>query len=136
LKKMYAEGEQDIFLVKINKRIYRKTKTVYSEMNPKNTEFYEECNEETCDALTQDPKTQEYILKMEVPKAYHKFISGKRGATKLRIEQETFTTILLPKVDSDSDIIGKPRLVLSLTQKLEPRKKETVIALKRGWKLL
>ena len=61
--------------------------------------------DEACDALGLVEKTGEgYRLCMEVPSLLYKFIIGKRGETKRKIEKETGTQIMIPRQGEEGDV--------------------------------
>ena len=45
-----------------------------------------------------------YQLKMQLPNVYFKYIIGKKGETKKRLESETRTKIKIPKQHEEGDI--------------------------------
>lgn len=62
--------------------------------------------DEACDALGLVEKTGEgYRLCMEVPSLLYKFIIGKRGETKRKIEKETGTQIMIPRQGEEGDVV-------------------------------
>lgn len=62
--------------------------------------------DEACDAFSLVEKTEEgYRLGMQVPSLLYKFIIGKRGETKRKIEKETGTRIIIPRMGEEGDIV-------------------------------
>ena len=45
-----------------------------------------------------------YQLKVQLPSVFYKFIIGKKGETKKRLESETRTQIRIPKQNEEGDI--------------------------------
>lgn len=45
-----------------------------------------------------------YRLKLELPSVFYKYIIGKKGETKKRLESETRTQIRIPRQNEDGDI--------------------------------
>ena len=62
--------------------------------------------DEACDASgLQVEKTEEgYKLCMEIPSLLYRFIIGKRGETKRKIEKETGTQIMIPRQGEEGDV--------------------------------
>ena len=61
--------------------------------------------DEACDAFGSIEKTEEgYQLRMQVPSLLYKFIIGKKGETKKKIEKETGTRIMIPRPGGKGDL--------------------------------
>lgn len=68
-------------------------------------------NDEVCGLDMDIEETSKgFRLRMEVPNAYYKFIIGKRGETKTRLQVETQTQIHIPKPGDKQEVIGKMAL--------------------------
>ncbi|XP_068686940.1 activating signal cointegrator 1 complex subunit 1-like [Montipora foliosa] len=62
--------------------------------------------DEACDAFGSIEKTEEgYQLCMQVPSLLYKFIIGKKGETKKKIEKETGTRIMIPRPGEKGDLV-------------------------------
>ncbi|XP_060796158.1 activating signal cointegrator 1 complex subunit 1 isoform X3 [Neoarius graeffei] len=91
-------------LININGRIYRK--------NPVKEEHYEyeeeeafsysgpvsdQCMDEPCDTSNIEQTDKGFRCAVDVPSVLYKYIIGKKGETRRRLEAETKTTISIPK---------------------------------------
>ena len=64
--------------------------------------------DEICDAgLDIEETNRGFRLKVPVASAYNKYIIGKKGETKRRLETETRTQIHVPKPGDREEVIGK-----------------------------
>ena len=62
-------------------------------------------DDEACDAFGLVEKTDEgYKLSMEMPSSLHRFIIGRRGETKRKIEKDTGTRIWIPRQGQEGDV--------------------------------
>lgn len=62
-------------------------------------------DDEACDAFGLVEKTAAgYRLCMEVPSLLYRFIIGKKGDTKRKIEKQTGTQIMIPRQGEEGDI--------------------------------
>ncbi|XP_059387471.1 activating signal cointegrator 1 complex subunit 1 [Carassius carassius] len=99
-------------LVNINGRIYRK--------NPVQEECYEEeeeedypcsgaaaepCLDEPCDAYDIEQTDRGFRCAIDVPSVLYKYIIGKKGETRKRLETETKTSISIPKQGVEGQIV-------------------------------
>lgn len=61
--------------------------------------------DEACDTVESVEKTEQgYRLCMEVPSSLFKFIIGKKAETKRKIEKETGTQIMIPRLGQEGDV--------------------------------
>lgn len=63
--------------------------------------------DEICDggiSAIEQQKDGSYHLALEIPSAYFKFIIGKKGETKRRLENETRTQIKIPRPGAEGDV--------------------------------
>ena len=62
-------------------------------------------DDEACDAFGLVEKTDEgYKLLMETPSSLYRFIIGKKGETKRKIEKDTGTHIWIPRQGQEGDV--------------------------------
>ncbi|CAG5136613.1 unnamed protein product [Candidula unifasciata] len=100
-------------LIWIDNRCYRKNPLKDSKaFNPENEDFFDSefsstaYNDEVCGLDVDIEETSKgFRLKMEVPSAYYKFIIGKKGETRARLQVETHTQIHIPKVGDKQEVI-------------------------------
>eukprot|EP00026_Physarum_polycephalum_P010096 Phypoly_transcript_10247.p1 GENE.Phypoly_transcript_10247~~Phypoly_transcript_10247.p1 ORF type:complete len:378 (+),score=67.83 Phypoly_transcript_10247:179-1312(+) len=109
-------GEPDQLLANVNGRIFRKVKIDHGSKKPGSStsslpkfsaNVYgdeQECAENNY-KIEKDPQFETYRIRFNLHNAFYKFIIGKAGATKNKIQQETGATITIPKQDSKSDEI-------------------------------
>ncbi|KAK6194383.1 hypothetical protein SNE40_000024 [Patella caerulea] len=101
-------------VVWIGDRCYRKTVVEVTEGG--DPEFEEEneyndmdeggWNDEVCDPFTKLEETDSgYRVSLSIPSPYFKFIIGKKGEMKNRLEKETKTQIKIPKQGQEGDIV-------------------------------
>ncbi|XP_007895863.1 activating signal cointegrator 1 complex subunit 1 isoform X2 [Callorhinchus milii] len=97
-------------LINIEGRIYRKN--LVKEQVHQNEEEEDfnysgavDCLDEPCDSLTIDHTERGYRCAMAVPSALYKYVIGKKGETKRRLETETRTSITIPKPGVEGEIV-------------------------------
>ncbi|XP_039562661.1 activating signal cointegrator 1 complex subunit 1 isoform X2 [Passer montanus] len=103
-------------LVRIGGRVYRKN-LIQEQAFPQQEEeesFYAgpgECADEPCDAFGVEETERGFQCRLEVPSPLYKYIIGKKGETKKRLETETRTSISIPKpgVEGEIVIMGQQR---------------------------
>lgn len=110
-------------LIYIGKKIYRRNPVKQSaevELEPYREEdedfqdemtYNEPYNDEVCQSGFENLEETEngYRLAMPVASAYFKFVIGKKGETKKRIENETCTSIKIPRAGQEGDIVIQGR---------------------------
>ncbi|XP_036428351.1 activating signal cointegrator 1 complex subunit 1 [Colossoma macropomum] len=99
-------------LININGRIYRK--------NPVKEEHYEDeeeedfsysgpvadqCMDEPCDGVNIEQTEKGFRCAIDVPSVLYKYIIGKKGETRKRLESETKTSISIPKQGVEGQIV-------------------------------
>uniref|UniRef100_A0A8C2EDK6 Activating signal cointegrator 1 complex subunit 1 n=1 Tax=Cyprinus carpio TaxID=7962 RepID=A0A8C2EDK6_CYPCA len=94
-------------LININGRVYRK--------NPVQEESYEEeeddypcsgqCLDEPCDAYDIQQTDRGFRCAIDVPSVLYKYIIGKKGETRKRLESDTKTSISIPKQGVEGQIV-------------------------------
>ncbi|XP_051529588.1 activating signal cointegrator 1 complex subunit 1-like [Myxocyprinus asiaticus] len=97
-------------LININGRMYRK--------NPVQEEYYEEednysysdpaadqCMDEPCDTHNIEQTDKGFRCALDVPSVLYKYIIGKKGETRKRLESETKTSISIPKQGVEGQIV-------------------------------
>ncbi|GFO31161.1 activating signal cointegrator 1 complex subunit 1 [Plakobranchus ocellatus] len=101
-------------LVWIGNRCYRKNALKESSsFNPEDEEIYNAdqasdwtYGDEVCDAGLDIAETSKgFCLRLPVPSVFNKYIIGKRGETKKRLETETRTQIFVPKPGDKDEVI-------------------------------
>ncbi|KAI8772425.1 activating signal cointegrator 1 complex subunit 1-like [Biomphalaria glabrata] len=101
-------------ILQIGNRLYRKNYLKESESyNPEDEQLYSEgpitdCldRDELCDSSLEIVETKRGLsLSLEVPNFFYKFIIGKKGETKRRLETETHTQILIPKMGDTHETV-------------------------------
>lgn len=110
-------GEPEQLLANVNGRIFRKVKIDHGSKKPgsfssssaprMSGNVYadeQECAENNY-KIEKDPQFETYRIRFNLSSAFYKFIIGKGGATKNKIQHETGATITIPKQDSKSDEI-------------------------------
>ncbi|XP_001509416.2 activating signal cointegrator 1 complex subunit 1 [Ornithorhynchus anatinus] len=96
--------------IKIEGRIYRKN-LILEQTNHQEEEdedFYAgavECVDEPCDHYAVEQTDRGFRCAVEVPSALFKYIIGKKGETKKRLEMETRTSISIPKPGVEGEIV-------------------------------
>lgn len=100
-------------LINIGGRCYRKMpfeqKIEHREPPEQRSSHHDEealaWDDEACDAFGLVEKTAAgYRLCMEVPSLLYRFIIGKKGDTKRKIEKQTGTQIMIPRQGEEGDI--------------------------------
>ncbi|XP_064285895.1 activating signal cointegrator 1 complex subunit 1 isoform X1 [Passer domesticus] len=97
-------------LVRIGGRVYRKN-LIQEQAFPQQEEeesFYAgpgECADEPCDAFGVEETERGFQCRLEVPSPLYKYIIGKKGETKKRLETETRTSISIPKPGVEGEIV-------------------------------
>ncbi|XP_061083801.1 activating signal cointegrator 1 complex subunit 1 [Conger conger] len=100
-------------LININGRIYRKNvikEQVYQEEDDEDEFSYsgpvtDQFTEEPCDTLSMEQTEKGYRYAMDVPSVLYKYIIGKKGETRKRLENETRTSINIPKQGVEGQIV-------------------------------
>lgn len=100
-------------LININGRIYRKNvvqERVYQDEDHEEDFSYSgsvtaPCAEEPCDALNIESTEKGYRYAMDVPSVLYKYIIGKKGETRKRLEAETHTSVNIPKQGVEGQIV-------------------------------
>ncbi|XP_029648191.2 activating signal cointegrator 1 complex subunit 1 isoform X1 [Octopus sinensis] len=96
-------------LLKIGNRIYRKYPTSQTESKQAKDELFEDyaeyAKDESCDNVEVVATEKGFEGKMSIASEYFKYIIGKKGETKKRIENETRTQIRIPTRGQDGDIV-------------------------------
>ncbi|KAK3576538.1 hypothetical protein CHS0354_018044 [Potamilus streckersoni] len=101
-------------IIRIGDRCYRKNPILQRDVNMAEEEEYTEFlqeeaawNDEICDIKMNIEETDNgYKLTLsEVPSTFFKFIIGKKGETKKKIETETRTRIQIPPMGKEGDIV-------------------------------
>ncbi|XP_073723369.1 activating signal cointegrator 1 complex subunit 1 isoform X2 [Misgurnus anguillicaudatus] len=98
-------------LININGRIYRKN-PVQEETYEEEEEDYsyagtaiEECLDEPCDTHNIEQTEKGFRCAIDVPSVLYKYIIGKKGETRKRLESETKTSISIPKQGVEGQIV-------------------------------
>lgn len=99
-------------LININGRMYRRNiikEEHYEEeeedvsyMGPPESEDL--ADEETCDAIVIEETDKGYRCAIDVPSVLYKYIIGKKGETRRRLELDTKTSINIPKPGVEGQI--------------------------------
>ncbi|XP_050980609.1 activating signal cointegrator 1 complex subunit 1 isoform X3 [Labeo rohita] len=98
-------------LVNINGRIYRKNQVQeesYEEEEddyPYSAAAAEQCLDEPCDAYNIEQTDKGFRCAIDVPSVLYKYIIGKKGETRKRLESETKTSISIPKQGVEGQIV-------------------------------
>ncbi|TRY59120.1 hypothetical protein DNTS_009562 [Danionella cerebrum] len=114
-------------LIHIRGRIYRK--------NPVQEEYYEEeedcsyseavseqCLDEPCDAHNIEETERGFRCAVDVPSVLYKYLIGKKGETRKRLESETKTSIIIPKQGQEGAVAEDKRRQIQKVFKLVPEK--------------
>lgn len=64
-----------------------------------------DCGDEPCDTFTVEQTENGFRCAMEVPSVLYKYIIGKKGETRRRIENETRTSLNIPKPGVEGEIV-------------------------------
>lgn len=98
-------------LINIHGRIYRKN-PVQEERYEEEEEDYsysgeaaEQCLDEPCDAHNIEQTERGFRCAIDVPSVLYKYIIGKKGETRKRLESETKTSISIPKQGVEGQIV-------------------------------
>ncbi|XP_067286462.1 activating signal cointegrator 1 complex subunit 1 [Pseudorasbora parva] len=97
-------------LINIHGRIYRKN-PVQEERYEEEEEDYsyseeaEQCLDEPCDAHNIEQTEKGFRCAIDVPSVLYKYIIGKKGETRRRLESETKTSISIPKQGVEGQIV-------------------------------
>eukprot|EP01125_Pyxidicula_operculata_P011938 TRINITY_DN3908_c0_g1_i4.p1 TRINITY_DN3908_c0_g1~~TRINITY_DN3908_c0_g1_i4.p1 ORF type:complete len:192 (-),score=41.42 TRINITY_DN3908_c0_g1_i4:37-612(-) len=115
-----AVGEDHIKIVNIQGRNYRKRNIVRpttATLGHYLPDYNEEEEPEEVSSLKFEKDDEGNLLtKIEIAPAFYKFILGKKGQTKQRIEKDTRTRLVIPKEGSPDDtitIIGPTKTCIS-----------------------
>ncbi|XP_071605060.1 activating signal cointegrator 1 complex subunit 1 isoform X1 [Heliangelus exortis] len=96
-------------LIRIGGRVYRKN--LIREQDNQREEEEEfcagptDCADEPCDAFVVEETERGFQCRVEVPSPLYKYIIGKKGETKKRLETETRTSISIPKPGIEGEIV-------------------------------
>uniref|UniRef100_A0A8C4WCN4 Activating signal cointegrator 1 complex subunit 1 n=1 Tax=Gopherus evgoodei TaxID=1825980 RepID=A0A8C4WCN4_9SAUR len=90
-------------LIRIGGRIYRKN-NIRQQTYP-NEEEDDFCADEPCDAFMVEETERGFQCTVEVPSLLYKYIIGKKGETRKRLETETRTSISIPKPGMEGQIV-------------------------------
>jgi len=110
---MSAPGETGITLIQVHNRIYRKAQIEEKIDNDDKTNADQDLPQQTdISAIAEDEVDyviervgDSYVTKMPVPSVFYKFIIGKKGAVKNRIQNETGSFLNIPNHTSGSSEI-------------------------------
>ncbi|XP_012686590.2 activating signal cointegrator 1 complex subunit 1 [Clupea harengus] len=98
-------------LVNIKGRIYRKT-AVKEECYDDEEDDYsyygtasDQCADEPCDLHAIEQTEKGFCCALDIPSVLHKYIIGKKGETKKRLESDTKTSINIPKQGVEGAIV-------------------------------
>ncbi|KPP75205.1 activating signal cointegrator 1 complex subunit 1-like [Scleropages formosus] len=64
-----------------------------------------QCADEPCDAVHLEETEKGFRYAIDVPSVLYKYIIGKKGETKKRMESETRTTITIPRLGEEGQIV-------------------------------
>ncbi|XP_065603109.1 activating signal cointegrator 1 complex subunit 1 isoform X1 [Cyrtonyx montezumae] len=97
-------------LVRIGGRVYRKNliREQVQQQEEEEEDFYtgpSDCADEPCDTFVVEETEKGFQCRVEVPSPLYKYIIGKKGETKKRIETETRTSISIPKPGVEGEIV-------------------------------
>ncbi|XP_036402867.1 activating signal cointegrator 1 complex subunit 1 [Megalops cyprinoides] len=100
-------------LININGRIYRRNvvkEQLYQEEEEDEDFSYSgsvtaQCTDEPCDSINVEQTEKGYRCALDVPSVLYKYIIGKKGETKKRLESETRTSINIPKQGVEGQIV-------------------------------
>uniref|UniRef100_A0A8C8RIA8 Activating signal cointegrator 1 complex subunit 1 n=1 Tax=Pelusios castaneus TaxID=367368 RepID=A0A8C8RIA8_9SAUR len=95
-------------LIRIGGRIYRKNLQQQSYPNEEEDDFYAgsgDPRDEPYDAFLVEETEKGFQCAVEVPSLLYKYIIGKKGETKKRMETETRTSISIPKPGMEGQIV-------------------------------
>ncbi|XP_048843721.1 activating signal cointegrator 1 complex subunit 1 [Brienomyrus brachyistius] len=99
-------------LININGRIYRKNvikEHVYQEEDGDEFSYTgtdsAQCADEPCDMVSVEETEKGFRCAMDMPSVLYKYIIGKKGETRKRLETETKTSIAIPKPGVEGKIV-------------------------------
>uniref|UniRef100_A0A670I967 Activating signal cointegrator 1 complex subunit 1 n=2 Tax=Podarcis muralis TaxID=64176 RepID=A0A670I967_PODMU len=96
-------------LIRIGGRVYRKRHIrEQPHQHEEEEDFYagpEDCADEPCDAFVVEETERGYQCAVDIPSPLYKYIIGKKGETKKKIETETRTSIIIPKPGVEGEIV-------------------------------
>ncbi|XP_074010775.1 activating signal cointegrator 1 complex subunit 1 isoform X2 [Numenius arquata] len=97
-------------LIRIGGRVYRKN--LIQEQAYQHEEEEDDfsagpgdCTDEPCDAFVVEETEKGFQCRVEVPSPLYKYIIGKKGETKKKLETETRTSISIPKPGVEGEIV-------------------------------
>ncbi|XP_054687232.1 activating signal cointegrator 1 complex subunit 1 isoform X2 [Grus americana] len=95
-------------LIKIGGRVYRKNLIQEQAYQQEEEEDFcagpGDCTDEPCDAFVVEETEKGFQCRAEIPSPLYKYIIGKKGETKKRLETETRTSISIPKPGVEGEI--------------------------------
>ncbi|NWI60990.1 ASCC1 protein, partial [Calyptomena viridis] len=95
-------------LVRIGGRVYRKN-LIQEQPFPQEEEDFcagpSDCADDPCDATVVEETERGFQCRVEVPSPLYKYIIGKKGETKKRLETETRTSISIPKPGVEGEVV-------------------------------
>ncbi|XP_052272061.1 activating signal cointegrator 1 complex subunit 1-like isoform X6 [Dreissena polymorpha] len=116
-------------IIKIGKRCYRKNPVLHTDVNAAEEEDFTEriisdYNDEICalDQSNVEETSDGFRTLVKAPSALFKFVIGRQGESKKRLETETRTKIKIPKQGQEGDIViqGHERMgVISAKTRIE-----------------
>ncbi|XP_067996446.1 activating signal cointegrator 1 complex subunit 1 isoform X3 [Melanerpes formicivorus] len=97
-------------LIRIGERVYRKNAIQEQSYQQEEEEDFSavspgDCSDEPCDAFVVEETEKGFQCRVEVPSPLYKYIIGKKGETKKRLETETRTSISIPKPGVEGEIV-------------------------------
>ncbi|NXF06458.1 ASCC1 protein, partial [Smithornis capensis] len=96
-------------LVRIGGRVYRKNLIQEQHFPQEEEEDFcagpGDCADDPCDAAVVEETEQGFQCRVEVPSPLYKYIIGKKGETKKRLETETRTSISIPKPGVEGEVV-------------------------------
>ncbi|NWY05549.1 ASCC1 protein, partial [Nothoprocta ornata] len=96
-------------LIRIGGRIYRKNLVQEQTYHPEEEEDFcagpGDRADEPCDAFAVEETEKGFQCRVEVPSPLYKYIIGKKGETKKRLETETRTSISIPRPGVEGEIV-------------------------------
>uniref|UniRef100_A0A8C8EFA7 Activating signal cointegrator 1 complex subunit 1 n=1 Tax=Otus sunia TaxID=257818 RepID=A0A8C8EFA7_9STRI len=96
-------------LIRIGGRVYRKNLIQEQAYQHEEEEDFcagpGDCADEPCDAFVVEETEKGFQCRVEVPSPLYKYIIGKKGETKKRLETETRTSISIPKPGVEGEIV-------------------------------
>ncbi|XP_063077826.1 activating signal cointegrator 1 complex subunit 1 [Engraulis encrasicolus] len=97
-------------LVNINGRIYRKNAVKEESYEEEDDYSYygtepDECTDEPCDLHAIEQTEKGFRCSIDIPSVLYKYVIGKKGETRKRLESETKTSINIPKQGMEGPIV-------------------------------